>query len=969
MIEKKLTDKIEDTVAGAITQEALFADPAQEEPPAPAVITEDPSADNPVLQQDEAVPVPDVKEEGVQVAGIVSGAATWMSKRALEAEKRSGYELPEKAVQELGGRLVIREAPEEVVGMANAFLQGDYVKGINLPDISNLGPEGLDYGQYLQNLKNVNRELFEQSRRGTLNMDELLQAAKAKDMDRLIYAWGKRTPGEASNAEDLLAGIIALDHVMRGTAAKIDEFDALPAGAAKDAARTQAMQLINLEAQIAANVSGAASEAGRALYALSSLKKAGFPDAARRVEQLYGLEGAQSFEHMLHLYRALENPNQRMQFVERGLVAKGMDAMIEVWINSILTSPVTHMVNIAGNQVFQFMHVIEAAGAAGIGKVRSTLTGNPSRVRIRESMAMLEGMRAGFFDAIILAGKTGLTEEAGDAVSKIDTRQRRAIGTTGDPRVIAQEIKDGNVGAAIINTFGVYARLGGRALIMEDEYFKVMGGRMSLYRSAQVEAQNAYDGAIQSGKSVEEAKAAYIERKTEVLQDPPPGVVTDAKDAAKQMTFQEELNYLAGMQHAVSHPLLKLFVPFFKTPVNVMAEAFARTPFALIPFEGNKTLEMLKKGGRDADIAMSRMGVGSTILASMAYASMGLYGKDDEVIILGAGPTSPAARRSLQNQGMLPYSVNIRQEDGTYKSITYSRFDPVSGVLAMAADFAYYAQYEDDDDMLSAVATAAMLSISEYALQQPMLQGMAEVGMALSTPDPTARSEMLQELFSEKIGSAALSVLPTVSSFTAGIERLNDPEKRSAEIPPGTIPFTDIELTDTPAWARGFYTALQKAKARNPFFNKDLPQELNDWGEPMMEGTGAGWEFISPIRIQDTKYSEVDAELQRLGGGISRTPKKISGVRLNRDHILRWKELTNTLDGFGRHPENPDYDSSTVLKEDLNSYIFTEDYLNLIDDDERLSQLMAKIGNARSVAKEELYKEFPELKDKVDAAK
>jgi hypothetical protein len=154
----------------------------------------------------------------------------------------------------------------------------------------------------------------------------------------------------------------------------------------------------------------------------------------------------------------------------------------------------------------------------------------------------------------------------------------------------------------------------------------------------------------------------------------------------------------------------------------------------------------------------------------------------------------------------------------------------------------------------------------------PVLQGVQELGAALTNPDPTIKAEQLQKLFAEKLGSAALSTLPTVSSFTAGIERLQDPAARSTDLPPGKVPFTDVDVTETPIWAQGFYTALQKAKARNPFFSEGLPKDLNEWGEVRIQGTGAGWEFWSPIRIQNTKYVEVDAEMMRLGDGISRTP-------------------------------------------------------------------------------------------------
>ncbi len=964
MIEKKLNDKIEDTVAGAITQEALFAEPEPSEVDQPEILAADPVTDNPIMEPEQSPAA--LKPEDVQVAGLGTKIIQGLAKRTKEAEKRVVAPIADEAVQEIGGQLVIREDQANIDAI-NRGLGGNYVKGLNLPNIQNMNLESPDVGAYLQNLKNLNANLFEQARRGTLNIEAITELAESKDLGRVVYDWAQRKPGEASNSEDLLAGIIALDQIMRDTGRAWDTAAGL-SGSQRDMASTRAMQLMNLEAQVAANISGATSEAGRVLYTARTLQQAGLPNASERVSQLYGLESAQDVEHMGRLYMALPNPSQKAEFAKKGLVAKGVDAMIEIWINSILTSPVTHMVNIAGNTSFMMLRNLETFGAAGVGRVRSAITGNAERIRMREGLAQLEGIRQGMFDAFLVAGKTAFTEETSDFVSKIDVRNRRAIGTTGDPRVIADEIKNGNYVAAAINTFGAIQRLGGRALLAEDELFKGIGYRMHLHQMAEAESGRLYDDMIAAGKTQAEAMAASVERKVEMLMNPSAGLVSDARDAARQMTFQGDMDgFLGNLQSAMSHPLIKLFVPFFKTPSNVMREAFLRNPITapLMPTFRNA----IKAGGREADLAVSRVATGSAIMGVMGYMAMGLYGEDNEVIVLGSGPTDTRARQAMQRQGFQPYSINIRQEDGTYRSITYSRFDPVSGVLAMAADFGYYAQYEEDADMLDAVGTALVLSMQEYALQMPFLQGVQELGAALTNPDPAVKAEMIQKLMAEKVAGAALSAIPTVSSFTAGVARLEDPVARATGLPEGQVPFTDMDITDAPTWMQGFYSALQKAKARNPFFNQDLPPRLNEWGEVMTVGTGAGYEFWSPIRIQDTKYSEIDDEMVRLGGGISRTPKKISGVTLNANQYNRWIELTNSLDANGRLPGQSDYDDTSTLKPALSDMIFMPEYLNLPDNDERLKAIVNRVGAARSKAKIYLYQEYPELKDKVDAAK
>ena len=55
--------------------------------------------------------------------------------------------------------------------------------------------------------------------------------------------------------------------------------------------------------------------------------------------------------------------------------------------------------------------------------------------------------------------------------SKIDVRNKRAIGTTGDPRDVIQMYRDGNMAGMAVNAFGIYARIPGRFLVAEDESF------------------------------------------------------------------------------------------------------------------------------------------------------------------------------------------------------------------------------------------------------------------------------------------------------------------------------------------------------------------------------------------------------------------------------------------------------------------------------------------------------------------
>ena len=75
--------------------------------------------------------------------------------------------------------------------------------------------------------------------------------------------------------------------------------------------------------------------------------------------------------------------------------------------------------------------------------------------------------------------------------------------------------------------------------------------------------------------------------------------------------------------------------------------------------------------------------------------------------------------------GIDRYSINFKQKDGSYVGYTFSRIDPMSAVLSMAADYAYYAQNSDSANLvdLENVFKAGTLAAAQYATNMPFLQG------------------------------------------------------------------------------------------------------------------------------------------------------------------------------------------------------------------------------------------------------
>ena len=153
----------------------------------------------------------------------------------------------------------------------------------------------------------------------------------------------------------------------------------------------------------------------------------------------------------------------------------------EVWINALLSSPKTHLINMTSNVINTFIRPLEVA----IGSRMSLWMENPAKVRMmkeqgREAMSVFAGLfkylddvntytlRAFLNEDTVISGSGGRT--------KLDTPQRAVGGTLGN-----------------------IIRIPTRFLNMEDEFFKQINGRAKMYQLAvkdAIEKNKSYDNIV-----------------------------------------------------------------------------------------------------------------------------------------------------------------------------------------------------------------------------------------------------------------------------------------------------------------------------------------------------------------------------------------------------------------------------------------------------------------------------------------
>ncbi|MGB0718368.1 MAG: hypothetical protein ACPGO7_03465, partial [Alphaproteobacteria bacterium] len=805
-----------------------------------------------------------------------------------KAEQRSyGMSVPDETVTKMpSGDLLIKGMGDDDLKALNKSLEeSGWQEGLNLGRIGeffngpqiNMNLEDFDFETVLKNIKTNNKDLFQYLRRKTQSMDAMIAIATKAGREDILYKLLGRKPGEVRPPEEVLAGLLGVIKLGREL-----EFGARQALSMPEGEKVEAWKKLRMigaiQSNLAAQVSGNISEYGRGLGLASNLARLENMNLKNYAENLGKFveemdEGL--IDYHLHTFLTLQRPAARAKYAEKGWLAKTYDIAMENYINALLSSPVTHMVNMASNAGFQVLTLAERGLAGVIGNVR-TLGGRRGEVGdqryIGEAAAEAHGLAMAQKDALTLMAKTFVTGESGDLVTKIDLRNRRALGSTDNLMDIASSVNQGDYTKAAIDAFGISTRAAGRLLATEDEYFKVITRRRVQYREAFRASQIAFTTGRKSGLSEEAAREKAEQAYQKIMIEPSQEVLDLMTSESRKMTFQGSPEGFFGRVGPLLHsiPFIKTIVPFYNTPTNVINEAFDRS------LNWSPLYKAIKGdiSGREFDDAMAKLVLGNSVAMAMYSFIAGDYG--DDVIVTGSGPSDFSTKYNIQGSANIqPYSIGFKQDDGTYRQYTISRFDPISALLIMGADMRDYARYEDDPAVLSQLTKAYVLSVANYASQMPFLQGVSDLMAAAGNSHQSKEDffERMQKFVGKQVGNVGTNVIGNMdraafglgsyasnyltdgkypllaqNSLYATIERIKNPEASNTNLPAGEDILGNL-YTETNPFMQGFYSALQNAKGRNPFYSDKLLPKLDYWANIQRQGEGKWHESLNPVRI------------------------------------------------------------------------------------------------------------------------
>jgi hypothetical protein len=765
----------------------------------------------------------------------------------------------------------------------------------------------------------------------------------------------KASPQDAYKMQLALvdAGKRAFDLGEQVKAAKID-------GSLTPELTSAFMQAVALEGTLVKAVRGRQADIARTLGIFSQARQS----SAQRGEMLDAIMneagGIDSVHDFASKYTALSSSSARANLAENGyasVLSRGTDIWMSTWINGLLSNPTTHAKNIAGNTFFGGLQIPERALASVIGKTRNFMfKDGEEAVSMNEVYAQAMGFLQGIREGGEIAGRAFKSNTPTDPFQKIEaTRLNR------EPFEV--DFGDSDTGKAVsgaLKYWGKFVTLPGRALMAEDEFFKGIGYRMELNALATRESEKMYKSLVDSGIDPDNAARQSADFMADMLANPTDDIREAAMAVSRTVTFTRELEpALQGIQRAAQNPLIKMFVPFIKTPTNIALEAISRTP--ILNFASPRFWGDWNAGGIRRDQAIARVTLGGAMIYSV---SAGVF----EGRVTGYGPMRMEDKKALEGTGWQQFSFVFDAKDVSEEMmarfeklttvsrgpdkvyISYAGLEPIGTLLGIGATSGEYAQMTPGGEDLDKLMMGGALGVYQYLSEQPMLSGFNDIMKVFTSgakDGPTILYDFINAA-SKQISQFAIggSPLGAHSSLIAGTERIVDPSKSS------TMPAemsTKTGIID-PA-VRGFYSAVQYYKSRNPLTSDSLPRALDPiTGEVETVGKGKLYEMFNPFKESSGKYNQAKAVLVAYGVPMYIPKKSIDGIQLSATQYNRWIELA-TQDG--------------ALADQI-SYLGESDSMqNLAGNDLGKAQAIISkvISDAYSNAKQMLIAEDPDLFD------
>ena len=366
---------------------------------------------------------------------------------------------------------------------------------------------------------------------------------------------------------------------------------------------------------------------------------------------------------------------QRLRFQELSILAKTRDILLEIYINGLLSSVKTSVVNFTGNSTATVSSIFERAYA---GATNDSIDGVTLGEAAQLTWSYITS-QGDFWRTFWYATKNGPSTNA--IKNDLITVHNQSI--SGELLGIG-----GNLGKAM-NGVGWAVNLPGRLLLSMDEAFKMVHYR------AQIDALSYRKARKLLGEGADKTSIAlkHSEIKNDVLNHK--DILEEAKSYSELNTFTNKLPEIDQFDPATGQTrqvgglsrtfkklldrdrtgLMRTFIPFFQTPVNLLSYAGQRTPF-IRKFSDKLQRELRSDNPATKQLAESRIATGNMIWATtMGLAMTGNF--------TGAPPVDAKLRIQQEEAMGGAFWYSYMTKDGW---VPYDKLDPIGIIMAGSAN-------------------------------------------------------------------------------------------------------------------------------------------------------------------------------------------------------------------------------------------------------------------------------------------
>ena len=485
-------------------------------------------------------------------------------------------------------------------------------------------------------------------------------------------------------------------------------------------------------------------------------------------------------------------------------------------------------------------------------------------------------------------------------------------------------ISKGKLGS-FVDSIGKTTRGSLRLLGSEDEFIKQINYRAKIFSDGYLEG-------LEMGQKGEALKKYALKKVDDAFDANGMATNKEALQYARQITFTEdlEISLFKNIQRLANQtPALQLFLPFVRTPSNLIIRAAQRSgPLGLLSKRMRN--DILNGTPEQKALAIGRLTTSSAI-------GFGIFSLISEGRITAGGPPDPQQNRLWRMAGNQPYSIRV---GGNW--IGYNRLDPLFMPVGALANLAEAQDFDASQD----AAAAVIYGLSSVLQDKAYFQGITNLLSAISESNPDRISDMTS--FGENLVASFIPAAPqqlTEMFFSSSYNEYGFDETEYAPLREA------IGLTD-------------KIRRRLPRINENLPVKYN-WltGKPLLNYDPMSTGF--PIKPDDFS-DEVSTELLDLNYGFQGVPKTINKVELNSQEFSDFNRFMGTIKIDGRtllQSVKRAMDNSQYRRDDpdrIYDGMFASPEIKVI------SEIFSKY---RGAAKVELMKKHPELRQKIFLSK